>query len=225
MSKKILIFVAHQDDETIGCGGTIAKWSSEGSLVEVCFMTDGATGVEQNTSISNITLERNKEANTACKILGVSKIHFLGLACQEVTNNKDTFHKVVSLIRRIRPDIVITHDQICKHRDHKNTSLIVEESCWKSSENILEELGPPHVVPLVMSCEILDPFEKPDYVVDISKYYDIKCSAMSVYTTQRGVIPGIEEYLDGITKVRGNSIGPGKRAEAFKKIGNRPLEL
>ena len=225
LSRKVLVFVAHQDDETIGCGGTISKWSSEGDSVEVCFMTDGATGIEQTTDGSDITVKRNHEANVACDILGVSAVHFLGLSCQEVVNTKKVFHKVISVIRKVKPSVVITHNQICKHRDHKNTSLIVEESCWKCSENILEELGPPHIVPLVMSCEILDPFENPDYIVDISDHYDTKCKAMSVYSTQRGVIPGIEDYLDGISKVRGSCLGPGKRAEAFKKIGNRPLEI
>ena len=40
-NKKVLIILAHQDDETIGCGGSIKKWSSNGATVEVCFMTDG----------------------------------------------------------------------------------------------------------------------------------------------------------------------------------------
>ena len=42
--KNILIFAAHQDDETIGCGASIKKWTDAGSDVEVVFMTDGATG-------------------------------------------------------------------------------------------------------------------------------------------------------------------------------------
>ena len=54
------------------------------------------------------------------------------------------------------------YSTICKHRDHKNTSVLVEEACWKCSENILEELGKPCVVPSVMAFEILDAFENPD---------------------------------------------------------------
>ena len=52
-NKKVLVFVAHQDDETIGCGGTIAKWSNQGAEVHVCFMTDGATGFEQGSGLQD----------------------------------------------------------------------------------------------------------------------------------------------------------------------------
>ena len=224
--KRVLVFVAHQDDETIGCGGTLAKWSNEGAKVHVCFMTDGATGYEQGSGLkSDITSIRMKEATYACHLLGVKEISTLGLPCQEIKNDKQTFHKVIQKIRQFRPNVVITHSDICKHRDHRVTSSIVEESCWKSTENILEDLGKPHAVDLVLQCEILDPLDNPDFIVDISKEYITKLEAMSIYTSQRGVIPGIEQYLNGISLVRGYSVGPDKRAEAFKRLGRLPYRL
>ncbi len=228
MSKKVLVFAAHQDDETIGCGGTIAKWSRGGSDVQVCFMTDGGTGIEQGCDVKmreNITDIRLKEASLACHVLGVSKIHTFGIPCQEVTNNKKTFHSVIKKIREVKPDIILTHNQICKHRDHKNTSMVVEEATWKCSENILEELGDPHLVSQLLSFEILDPFANPDFVVDITEEFAVKEYAMSVYGSQFGIIPGIEYYLDGISKVRGYSIGPNRRGEAFKRIGTLPVQI
>lgn len=224
--KRVLVFVAHQDDETIGCGGTIAKWSKQRAKVHVCFMTDGATGYEQGSGLQDdITSVRMKEATYACHILGVKEVSTLGLPCQEIRNDKQTFHKVIQKIRQVRPNVVITHSDICKHRDHRITSNIVEESCWKSTENIMEELGPTHTVDMVLQCEILDPFENPDFVVDITKEYITKCEAMAVYTSQRGVIPGIEQYLNGISLVRGYSIAPNRRAEAFKRLGKLPYKL
>lgn len=224
--KTVLVFVAHQDDETIGCGGTIAKWSNQGALVHVCFMTDGATGYQQGSGLKNkIKSIRMEEATHACHILGARSISTLGLPCQEIKNNKKTFHKVIEKIRQVRPNIVITHSDICKHRDHRSTSQIVSESCWKSTENILENLGTPHAVDLVLQCEILDPFENPDFIVDITEEYITKCEAMNVYTSQRGVIPGIEQYLNGISLVRGYACGPNRRAEAFKRLGNLPYIL
>lgn len=224
--KRILVFVAHQDDETIGCGGTIAKWANEGAQVYVCFMTDGATGYEQGSGLQrDIASVRMQEAQYACHLLGVKDISTLGLPCQQIDNDKQTFHKVIQKIREIRPNVVITHSNICKHRDHRITSTIVEESCWKSTENILEDLGKPHFVDLVLQCEILDPFENPDFIVDITKEYLTKCEAMAVYASQRGVIPGIEQYLNGISLVRGYSSGPNRRAEAFKRLGNLPYRL
>jgi len=224
--KVVLVFVAHQDDETIGCGGTIAKWAHDGAEVHVCFMTDGATGYQQGSGLkSEITSIRMCEAKNACDILGVEAVTTLGLPCQEIINNKQTFHKVIEKIRQVRPNIVITHSQICKHRDHRITSSIVQESCWKSTENILEELGDTHSVDLLLECEILDAFENPDFIVDITDHYNTKCEAMAVYTSQRGVIPGIEQYLNGISLVRGYSSGPNRRAEAFKRLGSLPYRL
>ena len=82
---KILVFAAHQDDETIGCGGTIRKWSSNGSIVDVIFMTDGSTGVDQSGRVDNdIASTRKKEAEQAAEILGVSKIHNLNFECQNI---------------------------------------------------------------------------------------------------------------------------------------------
>ena len=224
--KKVLVFVAHQDDETIGCGGTISKWSNQGAEVHICFMTDGATGYEQGSGLQeDITSVRMSEAIYACHILGAKNVTTLGLPCQQIDNNKQTFHKVIQKIRQIRPNVVITHSDICKHRDHKITSSIVAESCWKSTENILEDLGKPHSVDLVLQCEILDPFENPDFIVDITEEYITKCEAMAVYTSQGGIIPGIEQYLNGISLVRGYSSGPNRRAEAFKRLGNLPYKL
>lgn len=221
---RVLIFAAHQDDETIGCGGTIKKWSDLGSEVHVCFVTDGATGVEQGTDGRDIITTRMLEADKAGKILGVHKIHNLGLPCQNIVNNQKTFHKVIQKIREIKPDLVITHNQVCKHRDHKITSIIVEESCWKASENILEELGDVHMVRALWSFEILDPFDNPDYIVDITEQYEHKIRAFDVYHSQSEILGDIHRYMDGITKVRGYAIRT-HRGESFKRIGRIPNKL
>ena len=221
---RVLVFAAHQDDETIGCGGTISKWSSMGSKVHVCFMTDGSTGVEQNSDGSNIVLTRMKEAQAAADILGVHEISSLSLECQNISDDRQTFHKVIEKIRLIKPELVITHNNICKHRDHKLTSKIVEEACWKASENILEELGETHNISDLWSFEILDPHANPSIVVDTTRFHKQKIAAMNIYVSQVGILNNIYDFLDGLTKVRGYSIGT-KRGEAYTRIGRLPVKL
>ena len=223
-NKKVLIILAHQDDETIGCGGSIKKWSSSGATVEVCFMTDGATGIKQGSDGSSIVDDRMEEAQQAATILGVSKIRSLSMPCQNIDNSSQNFHKVIKLIRQVRPDLIITHGDVCKHRDHKNTFKIVREAAWKASENLLEELGPVHTTPQLWACEILDPFGQVDFAIDITSTYKYKILAMDRYRTQSDILNKIESYLDGISRVRGYSIDCD-RAEGFKKIGNRPIKL
>jgi len=222
---KILIFAAHQDDETIGCGGTIKKWSAAGSIVEVVFMTDGSTGIDQSGKFDNdIVSTRQEEARQAAEILGVSKIHNLNFECQNIKNSKENFHKVISLIREIKPDLVITHHIKDKHRDHRKTAKIVLEACWKSSENIHKELGKPHKVGDVWTCEMTDPLPRIDFVVDISETYSKKIEAMKIYNSQENVVDGIFNFLDGISKVRGYSINK-ERGEGFMRVSYMPMEI
>ncbi len=222
--KKVLIFAAHQDDETIGCAGTIRKWSFAGSEIDVCFMTDGATGLEQGTDDGNLEATRDAEALRVAMILGISKVHNLRLPCQRISNKQANFHKVIAKIREVKPDLVITHNPVCKHRDHKRTSALVEEACWKASENILEELGETHNVKDLWSFEILDPHPNPDIVVDITDTYEWKEAAMAEYCSQLGILNKIMSFIDGLTRVRGYSIGV-ERGEGFTRMGRVPVKL
>jgi len=225
--KKVLIFAAHQDDETIGCGGTIKKWSDAGSEIHVCFMTDGGTGIDPEHdpyTRHNIKTIRMKEASLAAKVLGIHRIHEFRVKCQTLRNGQLIFHKCISLIRKVKPDLVVTHDKVCKHRDHKATSEIVVEACWKASERLSSELGEVHAVDAVWSFEILDPHPNPDFVVDITDTYGYKMKAMAIYFSQHGILSGIMDYIDGLAKVRGHSVGV-KYGEAFTRLGNIPVKL
>ena len=225
--KIVLIFAAHQDDETIGCGGTIRKWSNAGTEVHVCFMTDGGTGVDQEQdeyTDSNIKSVRMEEATLASNILGIHKIHEMGIECQKLTNDQATFHRCIELIRKIKPELIITHDKVCKHRDHKAASDIVSEAAWKASEQLLEELGSTHRVNSVWSFEILDLHPSPDFVVDITDTYEHKVKAMEIYFSQHGILCGIMDHIEGLAKVRGHSVGV-KYGEAFTKLGYPPIKL
>jgi LmbE family N-acetylglucosaminyl deacetylase len=222
--KRVLIFAAHHDDETIGCGGTVRKWADKGCQVHVCFMTNGDTGVEQSANADNIVETRINESKKAAKILGIQHLYNLGIPCQKVVNKQSIFHKVIQKIREVKPDLVMTHNSICKHRDHKRTSAIVEEACWKASENILEELGEIHTIKDLWSFEITDPHSNPDFVVDITDTYEWKWLAMNEYFSQSGILGGIMEYIDGLSKVRGYSIG-AERGESFTRIGKIPVKL
>ena len=57
----ILIIAAHQDDETIGCGGSIKKWHLENKTINLVLFTDGSTGIDQLNLYDSITEVRNKE--------------------------------------------------------------------------------------------------------------------------------------------------------------------
>ena len=222
--EKVLIIAAHYDDETIGCGGTIKKWSDMGTEIHVLFVTNGNTGIDhsKNYSSNNIVSVRMEESEKVAKILGISKIHNLNISCQNVKNTQNLFHQIIFYIRKIKPNLVITHMNVDKHRDHTQISEIVREACWKSNEDIHEELGECHKVDDLWAYEITDLLPKVDIVVDISDHIDDKLMAMEVYLSQKNVIKGILSHISGLSRVRGYMIGKD-HGEGFIRLSHTPL--
>lgn len=81
-AQNALVLAPHPDDEALGCGGTMRRISAEGGGVDVLFLTRGEHGVEAGQTASrqvelDLAERRTREAEEACRILGVRKIHFL----------------------------------------------------------------------------------------------------------------------------------------------------
>jgi LmbE family N-acetylglucosaminyl deacetylase len=226
LPKSVLVIVAHQDDETIGCGGTIKRWSSMGSDVKVVVVTTGDTGIDYSGRYNskNIEVIRNREIHQAKQILGWNTTQVLREKTQCVENNQHLFHKVIWLIRHYSPELVITHAPNDKHRDHRAVSEVVKEACWKASENIHPELGSTHRVRDLWAMEILDLLPKVDYIVDITDTYENKVEAMRAYNSQKEIISGIFNHIDGLAKVRGYAVG-SKYGEAFMRLNTMPVVL
>tara|TARA_R110001592_G_C13189919_1_gene752327 strand:+ start:8321 stop:9004 length:684 start_codon:yes stop_codon:yes gene_type:complete len=220
----ILIIAAHQDDETIGCGGSIKKWHLENKTVNLVLFTDGSTGIDQSTSYDDITGFRNTELNKVKNILGINQIINLNEKCQNIQNNQVTFHKIIKLIREYKPDLIITHSSIDKHRDHRTINEIVVEACWKAQEDIHSELGKQHKIKDLWAFEITDLLPKVDYVVDITDTYNYKIKAMDAYNSQHNIMEGINNYLKGMALCRGYMIGK-LYGEAFVRISKQPFIL
>jgi LmbE family N-acetylglucosaminyl deacetylase len=78
---RALVLSPHPDDESIGCGGTIGLMKAAGATVDVLFMTSGEAGHPEppKAELAKALLEqRKKEAASACGVLGVDNIFFLG---------------------------------------------------------------------------------------------------------------------------------------------------
>ena len=77
IGKTILVVVAHPDDEVLGCGASIAKWTAAGNIVHVLIMAEGATSRmsirDRNANIETLSI-LEKSANDAGKVLGVTSV-------------------------------------------------------------------------------------------------------------------------------------------------------
>lgn len=131
---KILIVVAHPDDEVLGCGGTIAKYTKNGDKVYCLFLGKGKSSRFEDKKSIIVKKEQNileKEAKKAAGILGVSKIFFEDFPDQQY--DAIPFLNIVKAIERIKtkikPDTVFTHHEGDLNLDHQITFKAVLTAC------------------------------------------------------------------------------------------------
>ena len=212
--KNVLVFAAHADDEIIGLGGTIARLSKQGSKVTVVIFTSGETAYCDIKLKDKIASLRNGESCKSAKLLGISEKINLGLPCQAVENNRKLFQECTRIIRRYKPDVIFTHHNQDKHRDHKVVSALTQEARWKATEKVLVDMGEPFYTQRMYFYEIFELFTSPSIVVDVTSTIDKKITAMKTQKSQLDVLPGIADYIEGLAKARGYLCNT-KYAEAF----------
>ena len=92
MNKKILVVASHPDDEVLGCGGTLIKYSKDGYEIKIIFMTNGVSS--RSKTKKNEILKRKNAAVKSSRILGANKPKFF--------NFKDNAMDSVSLLKIIK---------------------------------------------------------------------------------------------------------------------------
>lgn len=134
--RRLLIVLAHPDDESFGCGGTLARYAAEGVDVHIVIATDGAAGSvvagyeEKREQLAELRLQ---ELEAAVDVLG-GHLHTLGYRDSgyigdPANDHPDAFvnvdgeeaaRRLVQLIRELRPQVVVTHDETGGyfHPDH-----------------------------------------------------------------------------------------------------------
>jgi N-acetyl-1-D-myo-inositol-2-amino-2-deoxy-alpha-D-glucopyranoside deacetylase/mycothiol S-conjugate amidase len=137
-NKRTLIFIgAHPDDETYGLGNTLAHYTAEGVKVYYICATRGEAGMNnlnQLKGFESLAELRSVELKCAAKILGLAGVVHLGYRDSGMAGTDDNYHpealaiapidgvakRIVKVIHRIKPDIIITHDPIggYRHPDH-----------------------------------------------------------------------------------------------------------
>jgi LmbE family N-acetylglucosaminyl deacetylase len=111
---KVLVVVAHPDDETLGAGGTIAKLAALGGEVWVTIVCDGVTA-------RHAEVDRQKEcAQRACDLLGVSRVVFCDLPDQRLDGLSliDVIGPIERCVGELGPDMVLTHFPEDVNQDH-----------------------------------------------------------------------------------------------------------
>jgi len=140
VKKKIVVFAPHPDDETFGCGGTIAKKISEGYDVLIVVMTDGryaflnVLGIESDPTPEQLKEIRKEELKRAVKHLGVPETNLIFLDFVDGTlanREKEVEEKVAEVLSKHRPDEVYFPYKRDGHPDHRAACRIVKNSIMK----------------------------------------------------------------------------------------------
>lgn len=184
MKLDILVFGSHPDDAELGAGATIAKEVANGKKVGIVDLTRGELGTRGTAEI------RAREATRAAEILGIAVRENLGFADAFFTNDRKHQLEVIKMIRKYRPDIVLCNAVEDRHIDHAKGSKLVSDACFLSGlvkvETKLDggEQGQDAWRPKLVYHYIQWKNLKPDFVVDVSDYMDIKTRAIMAYDSQ-----------------------------------------
>jgi len=136
----LMVVHAHPDDESIGTGGILAKYSAEGIRTVLVYGTRGEVGEILNPDFvppsPGMKIEdiRTLELEKALKVLGVKSVHFLGYRDSGIAGSPENHHpqafaeanmreatgKLVDIIRRERPYVIVTYNErgFYGHPDH-----------------------------------------------------------------------------------------------------------
>ena len=203
---RVLVFAPHQDDETLGCGGTLALLRKNGCKVKVVFVTDGAGAGTLPEGASEI---RRKEATAALSVFGIDDLIFLDEPDGSFRNSPQFEQKIVALLQQFRPDWLFLPSILDYHRDHLAIGKAIF-NCWYRCHNAGRAFFYEVWNPLPATC-----------VFDISSVAELKRSAISLYELP---LSQTTDYLSasmGLAAYRGLYL-PGKSsrkfAEAFVEI-------
>jgi bacillithiol biosynthesis deacetylase BshB2 len=123
--KKLLAVFAHPDDESFICGGTLAKYASEGVDITLVSATRGDMGRRMGNppylNRETMAAAREIELRDACRYLGIQQLLFFDIRDKtvEFIDEESLTARVETLIRDVNPDVVLTfHETLGGHPDH-----------------------------------------------------------------------------------------------------------
>jgi bacillithiol biosynthesis deacetylase BshB1 len=238
MKLYVLAIGVHPDDVELSCSGTLINEIRKGNAAGVADLTAGELGTRGTAET------RAAEAAMAAKIMGLSVRENLGMRDGFFKNDEEHQLKVISLIRKYRPEVILANILDDRHPDHGRAGKLVAESAFLAGLGKIEtfdEHGRPQERwrPKQVLHYIQDRFYEPQLIVDISAVFEQRMEAIKAYATQFHTNPdganGTQTYIstpgfmDAIisrSRLMGKRIGVqyGEGFMTQKSVGIRSLE-
>jgi bacillithiol biosynthesis deacetylase BshB1 len=182
MKLDILAFGVHPDDVELGCAGTIMAAIDQGKKVGIVDLTRGELGTRGTPTT------RTQEAAAAAKIMGVDIRENLDMADGFFANDEAHQRKIIALIRKYQPDIILANAPEDRHPDHGRSAKLVSDAAFLSGlrkiETIHDGVAQNAWRPAYTFHYIQDRFIQPTFVIDITAYMERKIEAVLAYGTQ-----------------------------------------
>ncbi len=239
MKLDILAIAVHPDDAELACSGTLMGQMALGKQVGILDLTSGELGTRGTPE------GRLMEAAESARIMGIPVRVNAGMADGFFRNDELHQKKLISYIRTYRPDIVLANAVDDRHPDHGRAAQLILESCFYSGlrqikttdadGNAQEEWRPRQVFHFIQ-----DRYLAPDFVVDITPFWEKKKQAMLAFKSQFFVpeydsnepqsyisSPEFLNFIEARAEEMGHAIGV-KYGEGFtthRKLGVRDLSV
>ncbi len=210
----ILAIGVHPDDIELGCGATILKQIGLGYKVGLLDLTQGELGTRGSAAL------RLEESEAARAYANAEVRVNLGMADGFFQNTPENKMKIIEVIRRFQPDVVLANAIHDRHPDHGNACKMTYEACFLSGlmkiETTYNNQPQDKWRPRKILNYIQDYDMKPDIVVDVSDYMDQKIELVLKYksqfydpnSTEASTPISSPEFID---KLKGRAIDHGRR--------------
>ena len=177
MNLDILAFGAHPDDVELFAGGTLAKMAALGYSTGIVDLTRGELGTRGTPAV------RAKEARAAAAILGLKVRENLRFPDGGVAVTPAARLRVIRVLRKYRPKIVMAHHWDDPHPDHVHASRLITEAVHHSGLAKIETGQERHRPPVILYFKL--PFDvTPGFVVDVSDYAGRRAAAIAAHRSQ-----------------------------------------
>ncbi len=178
----ILVIAAHPDDAELGCSGTILSHVAKGYKVGIVDLTQGEMGTRGTPEI------RLQEAEEAGKILKLTARENLGFKDIYFLNDEAHQLKLIEVIRKYQPEIVIANAVTDRHPDHGKGSELASKACFMSGLRKIETSyngqNQEPWRPKFVYHYIQNNYINPDFIVDITPYWNEKIASIMAFKSQ-----------------------------------------
>jgi LmbE family N-acetylglucosaminyl deacetylase len=186
----VVVVTPHPDDAEFGVAGTVAKWTREGKQVVYVVCTNGNKGTSDlQIKPDELAKIRQNEQRAAAEVLGVREVIFLENQDQGLEDTPEFRKQIVRMIRRYRPQTVVTADPYRRyiwHRDHRIAGQVTIDAVFPYARDhlaypdLIEEGLQPHKVKEMLFWAS----ENINYLSDITATFDLKLAALRCHESQ-----------------------------------------